>query len=113
MALAGDGRGRHGGVRSGVSLRPQVLHRGPGAGADPGTDERCHHLAGGQKIIPEIEVERIKAQPSSDNKSLEIWAYIHNLAGLELAPGGTSPQVKIYLFLIFLVKKLTYHYFHL
>ena len=43
-----------------------------------------YHLAGGQKIIPEIEVERIKAQPSSDNKSLEIWAYIHNLAGFDI-----------------------------
>ena len=43
-----------------------------------------YHLAGGQKIIPEIEVERIKAQPSSDNKSLEIWAYIHNLASFDI-----------------------------
>lgn len=43
-----------------------------------------YHLASGQKIIPEIEVERIKAQPSSDNKSLEIWAYIHNLASFDI-----------------------------
>ena len=43
-----------------------------------------YHLAGGQKIIPEIEVERIKAQPSGDNKSLEIWAYIHNLASFDI-----------------------------
>ena len=43
-----------------------------------------YHLASGQKIIPEIEVERIKAQPSSDSKSLEIWAYIHNLASFDI-----------------------------
>ena len=43
-----------------------------------------YHLASGQKIIPEIEVERIKAQPSSDNKSLEIWSYIHNFASFDI-----------------------------
>ena len=54
------------------------------AAKDETSPDDQYHLASGQKIIPEIEVDRIKAQSSSDNKRLEIWAYIRNHAAFDV-----------------------------
>jgi hypothetical protein len=37
-----------------------------------------HHDQSGNKIIPEVYIERIEAHPSGDLKFLEIWAHLHN-----------------------------------
>ena len=43
-----------------------------------------YHSANGQKVIPEIEVERTEAHPSGDNKYLEVWAHIRNHASFDV-----------------------------
>jgi hypothetical protein len=56
----------------------------PNVSSDNSTKPDQYHSANGQKVIPEIEVERIESHPSGDNKYLEIWAHIRNHASFDI-----------------------------
>ena len=59
---------------SGESERPNSLPPAPNP----------YQTSTGQKIIPEVEVERLEAHLSGDNRNLELWAHIRNHADFDI-----------------------------